>query len=80
LYTSKQKYDESAPIQMKNKSWTFTSYENGEPAGTERGLDRSAALAAIEAAISGETRRDGTVADLESHRRESDTRELARVA
>ncbi len=64
---------------MKNKSWTFTSYEDGKPVGTESGLDHSQALDAIRAAISGET--PGTVTDLESHRRrESDTRELARVA
>ncbi len=39
---------------MSQKSWTFTSYENGEPVATEHDLDNREARAAIRAAMSGE--------------------------
>ena len=38
---------------MSNKSWTFTTYENGKPVATEHNLDGREALDAIRAAMTG---------------------------
>jgi hypothetical protein len=39
---------------MSHKTWTFTPYRDGKPAGSVHGLDSKQALAAIRAASAGD--------------------------
>ncbi|HWC07605.1 MAG TPA: hypothetical protein VG458_01010 [Solirubrobacterales bacterium] len=61
---------------MSHKSWTFTAYENGKPAGTEHNLDSRQALAAIRAAMVGEP----VLTAVESTEQVAQPVELARAA
>lgn len=61
---------------MSHKHWTFTSFENGKPVATEHNLDNRQALAAVRAAMLG----DSVVEAVEVDREVAQPVELARAA
>jgi hypothetical protein len=53
---------------MKQRTWTFTSIENGQPVGTVRGLSHEEAVEAIRSAMYGDTPDPRKIAERKAER------------